>query len=77
MGLVTDIYWNCPGCGSKERAQAYGEWDDPNEFHPHFVPVDRGLKWNPVCSKCGKFQLLPESTWTKYVPQPAPAGENS
>ena len=70
MAMVTNIKWICPGCGSEELAQTLGEWDDPEEFHPSFVPVDRGLRYNPPCSKCGKFQLLPESKWTKYMPQP-------
>lgn len=70
MGLVTDVMWNCPGCGSREQAQAYGESDDPEEFHPQFVPVGRDLKWNPACCKCGKFRLLPTSKWTAYSPQP-------
>lgn len=71
MGLVTDVFWACPGCGSREQAQAYGAWDDPKEFPPSLVPVDRGLKWNPPCSKCGKFQLLPKYRFTEYTPQPA------
>lgn len=70
MGLVTDVFWTCPGCGSREQAQAYGEWDDPGEFSPLEVPVDRGLKWNPPCSKCGKFRLLPVSKYTPHHPQP-------
>jgi hypothetical protein len=70
MGLVTDVYWNCPGCNSKQHAQTYGEWNDPGEFHPHFIPVDRGLSYNPPCTSCGNYQLLPESKWTKHIPQP-------
>jgi hypothetical protein len=69
MGLVTDVFWDCPGCGSRERAQTYGEWDDPNEFHPHFIPGGRSLKWNPPCSKCGKFRLMPPQ-YVKHEPQP-------
>jgi len=30
MGLVTNVFWSCPGCGSKE--QAHGDCDDPDEF---------------------------------------------
>ena len=61
MGLVTDVFWTCPGCGSRENAQAYGGDDDPPEFPVTAVPAQRGLKWNPPCSKCGKFKLkMPE-----------------
>ena len=61
MGLVTDVFWTCPGCGSRERAQAYGGWDDPDEFPVEAVPASRGLKWNPPCTKCGKYRLeMPE-----------------
>ena len=63
MGLVTDVFWNCPGCGSREQAQAYGGLDDPKEFPVYAVPASRGLKWNPPCSKCGRFRLeIPEVT---------------
>jgi len=58
MGLVTDVHWTCPGCGSRERAQAYGDHTDPDEFPVDAVPADRGLKWNPPCTKCGKFKLV-------------------
>ena len=57
MGLVTDIFWVCPGCGSRENAQAYGSWDDPMEFPVDAVPSDRELKWNPPCKGCGSFRL--------------------
>ena len=61
MGLVTDVFWTCPGCGSKERAQAYGDCGDPEEFPVDAVPASRGLKWFPPCGKCGKFRLeMPE-----------------
>jgi len=58
MGLVTDVFWTCPGCGSREKAQAYGGWDDPNEFPVDAVPASRGLKWNPPCGKCGQYKLM-------------------
>ena len=57
MGMVTDVFWTCP-CGSREQAQVYGGYDDPAEFPVDAVPASRGLKWNPPCSKCGKFQLV-------------------
>ena len=57
MGLVTDVFWTCPGCGSREQAQAYGEWGDPKEFPVDAVPASRTLKWNPPCSKCGLYKL--------------------
>jgi hypothetical protein len=61
MGLVTNVFWTCPGCGSIEKAQAYGGWDDPDEFPVDAVPASRGLKWNPPCGKCGNFKLdMPE-----------------
>jgi hypothetical protein len=63
MGLVTDIFWNCPGCGSREQAQTYGDWGDPSEFPLHRVPASRGLKWNPPCSKCGNFKLVMPETY--------------
>ena len=57
MGLVTNVFWVCPGCGSREQSQVYGEWGDPYEFPVDAVPADRGFKWNPPCEKCGKFYL--------------------
>lgn len=73
MGLVTNVYWTCPGCGSRERAQIYGEWNDPDEFNVVAVPGDRSLKWNPPCTKCGKFRLIePASVEYKPVPVRSP-----
>ena len=69
MGLVTDVYWICPGCGSREQAQVYGGWEDPPEFPVDAVPGDRGLKWNPPCEKCGKFRLKEPKT-VKFSPVP-------
>lgn len=69
MGLVTNVFWTCPGCGSKERAQAYGGWDDPDEFPVDAVPASRGLKWNPPCGKCGKFRLTMPDVMVKCEPR--------
>ena len=67
MGLVTDIYWICPGCGSKETAQVYGDYEDPMDFPVDAVPSDRELKWNPPCEKCGKHKLIePPPVLVKY-----------
>jgi hypothetical protein len=57
MGPVTNVYWECPGCYNKNNAQIYGEWEDPDEFPIDKVPISRGLKWNPPCELCGKYQL--------------------
>ena len=56
MGLVTNVYWECPGCGQKNTAQMYGEVDDPSEFPIDQVPVSRGLKWDAACECCGKYK---------------------
>ena len=58
MGLVTNVYWTCPGCGNQQTAQTYGEGDDPKEFPVTAVPRSRGLKWNPPCDICGKYRLV-------------------
>lgn len=59
MGLVTDVFWICPGCGSRQQAQAYGEWNDPKEFPVSAVPCSRWpLKWNPPCEECGQYRLV-------------------
>jgi hypothetical protein len=70
MGMVTDVFWNCPGCGSREQAQAYGEISDPEEFPAQAVPASRGLKWNPPCSKCGKFKLIMPEVLVTCIPFP-------
>jgi hypothetical protein len=70
MGLVTDVFWTCPGCGSREQAQAYGWYEDPEEFPVDAVPASRGLKWNPPCVKCGKFRLVMPEVLVACVPQP-------
>jgi len=69
MGLVTNVFWICPGCGSREQAQVYGEWTDPEEFPVDAVPSSRGLKWNPPCKKCGKFRLTMPEVLAKCEPQ--------
>ena len=68
MGLVTDIYWICPGCRKENKAQVYGEWEDPPEFRINCVPISRQLKWNPPCEQCGLFKL--DNHPEIYVPLP-------
>lgn len=69
MGLVSNVFWDCPGCGSREQAQAYGGWDDPDEFPVGAVPASRGLKWNPPCSRCGNYRLTMPEVLVACVPQ--------
>lgn len=68
MGLVTNVFWNCPGCGSREQAQAYGGYDDPDEFPVQAVPASRGLKWNPPCGKCGQYKLMMPEILVNCIP---------
>jgi hypothetical protein len=75
VGLVTDVFWTCPGCQSREKAQAYGDWDDPDEFPVDAVPASRGLKWNPPCRKCGKYRLVMPETMVACKPTPIDADE--
>lgn len=58
MGWVTDVFWECPGCKTKNQAQVYGSCEDPKEFPITSVPLSRGLKWNPPCKHCHKYQLV-------------------
>lgn len=75
MGLVTDVFWECPGCGSREQAQVYGDWDHPSEFPVDAVPSSTSLKWNPPCSKCGKFKLTMPEVLVKCVAAPSDSVE--
>lgn len=69
MALVTDVYWTCPGCCSRETAQVLGDYVDPEEFPLDAVPTNRGgLRWNPPCRACGKFRLMMPPT-IKCEPQ--------
>lgn len=69
MGLVTDVFWTCPGCGSRQQAQVYGEWDDPAEFPVDAVPSGRyPLKWNPPCEECGQYRLVMPEVKVACVP---------
>lgn len=69
MGLVTDVRWTCPGCGSVELAQIGGDYED-GEITPDRVPVEcGGMRWNPPCMRCGEFQLLPTSEFVPHHPQ--------
>jgi hypothetical protein len=74
MGLVTNVYWNCPGCGSLETAQVFGQWGDPSEFPKTAVPADRELKWNPPCEGCGKFKLVTPHTTVACLVVPVEKG---
>ena len=69
MGMVTDVFWTCPGCESREKAQAYGGHDDPDEFPVGAVPASRWLKWNPPCGKCGNYRLTMPVVLVACVPQ--------
>ena len=71
MSLIANVFWECPGCGSREQAQVNGERGDPMEFPVDAVPVSRGLRWNPPCQKCGKFRLELPETRVAYLPVPA------
>lgn len=77
MGLVTNVYWKCPNCGSVERAQLYGDWGWPESFPPGDVPADSDLKWNPPCEVCGKYQLTKEDGHTVCVAQKIDTGESN
>lgn len=68
MSLVTNVRWVCPGCGSRETAQVYGDWNDPKEFPITAVPASRGLKWNPPCEKCGEYRLTVPEVLVACVP---------
>ena len=65
MGMVTDVKWECPGCGTEQIAQLYDdfypEWDGENKRKPlprKAVPSNAELKWNPPCEKCGEYRLV-------------------
>ena len=68
MGMVTNVYWQCPGCGSREQAQAYRGYGDPQEVPVGAVPASRGLKWNPPCSVCGEYRLILPEVLVQCVP---------
>ena len=68
MGYVTNVFWVCPGCGSKEQAQVYGDPNDPDEFPVSAVPAERGLKWNPPCEECGGYRLSLPNVLVECVP---------
>lgn len=57
MALVSDVYWICPGCGSRETAQVYRDYEDPPEFPLDAIPGGYDLSWNPPCKKCGEYEL--------------------
>jgi len=62
MGMVTDVKWECPGCGSINIAQLYDdrypEYDDDRKPLPRkAVPSNGELKWNPPCESCMEYRL--------------------
>ncbi len=61
MGMVTDIKWECPKCGTENIAQLYGDYYLEGEYGTPLsrkaIPSDAGLKWNPPCEGCGKYRL--------------------
>lgn len=57
MGLVTDVNWSCPGCGSRERAQLCGIVGDGDDLEMDAVPMGSEVRWSPACTKCGKYRL--------------------
>lgn len=57
MGLATDVYWECPNCDTRNQAEVYGDWGDPETFPRKAVPMGRKLKWNPPCTKCELYRL--------------------
>ena len=66
MGMVTDVEWECPGCGANNIAQLYGDFYAEDEGYPEnrpsplsrkAIPSDAELKWNPPCEGCGKYRL--------------------
>lgn len=62
MGIVTDVNWNCPGCGTVNNAQLYDDYyppydEDYNPISHKQLPYGVSLKWNPPCEKCKEYQL--------------------
>lgn len=76
MGMVTNVFWNCPGCGSRQQAQAYGEVCDPDEFPVTAVPASHGLKWNPPCDGCGEYRLMMPEVYVQCVPEKVTAAKS-
>ena len=69
MGMVTSVFWNCPGCGSREESQVDGRWDDPLEFPTDAIPSDRYLKSFDPCSNCGQYEMVRKRSFFEVVPQ--------
>ena len=61
MGMVTNVKWECPGCGKENIAQLYddfypsGDYDSP--LPRKAIPSNAELKWNPPCEGCGEYKL--------------------
>ena len=62
MGMVTDVEWECPGCGKKQIAQLYDDqYGEDHDYEPlprKAIPANASLKWNPPCKSCGKYRLV-------------------
>lgn len=57
MGMVTDVFWNCPKCDTKNKAQLY-DWYEDGELPVKAIPSTATLKWNPPCTECGEYRLV-------------------
>ena len=64
MGLVTDVFWTCPKCETKNKAQLYGWYEQPDrqdgecpELPRKAIPSNAELKWNPPCTGCGEYKM--------------------
>jgi hypothetical protein len=64
MGEVTNVRWNCPGCGEPNISQIYGFWDDETYEdgalgleHTEIPFKAASLKWEPPCKKCAQYRL--------------------
>jgi len=76
MGMVTDVEWICPKCGTKNIAQLYDDYYEkdcfdrdcrPKPLSNKAIPSDASLKWNPPCDGCGGYQLCnPAATLVEF-----------
>lgn len=64
MGMVTDVKWECPECGTENIAQLYDDFyydigdDECKPLPREAIPSNAELKWNPPCMGCGKYKLV-------------------
>lgn len=68
MGMIADVRWVCPGCGSTQIAQIYNEQGGPSDVPINRVPANTGLKWAPPCDVCGEYKLC-EPEFVVYEPR--------